>query len=260
MFRSASPLGARVVAPAAVLAAGLALAACRGPHPHAHARQDHPAAGAPMRVAEPLACPPAVGGLARTAQAADGQSCAYRGRDGEQVSLQRLAVPAGQTPQAALAPIEAGLRPLVPARAGPAPVSVDAGDDDNDDHAKVDLPGIHVDAHGDKADVRVFGVKVNADGDNANVNVGQGDSRAVVRAGPDGAEIRAADVDAANAKLVLILAADRPGPAGVRAAGYIAEGPAKGPLAVAVFKSAAPRNNWRGDRDLNGLLELNVKQ
>ncbi|MDR3513457.1 MAG: hypothetical protein P4L73_17600 [Caulobacteraceae bacterium] len=253
---------ARPIGLVAALAAGVALSACRGPHPHAHAhaRPDDDGSGPAMSVAATLTCPQTFGGLTRTAQAADGQSCDYRGPGGEQVSLMRLVLAAGQTPQAALAPTEAALRPLIPARPGSPTVSVDAKDDSDDDHAKVDLPGIHVNANGDKADVKVFGVTVKAEGDDADVHVGHGDHNAVVKAGPDGAEVRAEDVGDASVNLALILASDHPGPSGLRAVGYLARGPARGPLAVATFKASARHSDWRGDHDLNGLLALNVKQ
>ena len=44
----------------------------------------------------------------------------------EGLALKRLAL-TGQTPQAALAPTEAALQTLMPAHAGAAPVSLDAG-------------------------------------------------------------------------------------------------------------------------------------
>jgi hypothetical protein len=242
------------LAAGAGLAAALALAACHPPHVRRHDWGDR----RPMSVANPLVCPQAVGGLKRTAQASDGQSCAYVGGHDLQVTLQRLAV-ADHDPIATLAPIEATLRPLIPPRDGPAPVSVDAGDGSSD-HAQVDLPGVRVKAEDDRAEVQAFGVTVRADGKNAAVNLGQGSSRTVVLAGPNGAEVRVADVGPTNADLVLVLTADRPGPSGLHAVGYLARGPLAGPLAVVTFRSAAGRHEWRRDRDLNSLLALNVKQ
>lgn len=260
MRLSASPLGLT-----ASLLAGLALCACRGPRPHAHAHQDHGWSGAPMSVSATLVCPESFGDLTRTAQAGDGQSCAYRGDEGEQVEIKRMLL-AGQSAQTVLAPTEAALKALVPVNAdsssGHAKPDKDDDDDDSDgaDRANVDLPGVHVKANGDKADVNVFGLTVHADGDNANVNVGHGKNQAVVTAGPGGAEIHANSVDSTNASLVLILASDHAGPTGLRAAGYLAKGPVSGPLAVVTFKSDAQHGDWRDDHDLNGLLDLNVKQ
>lgn len=211
-----------------------------------------------MTVGAVLDCPSSVGRLDRTAQAADGQSCDYAGGAGEQVSLRRISL-SGQDAETALSPIEAELRPLIPPRQGPSPVDVDTEDAPSSQHAKVDLPGIHVDAQGDKAEVHVFGVTVNANGANANVNLGGGDEGTSVQAGLNGAEVRVRDIDGSNALLALVLATDQPGPSGYHAVGYLARGPATGPLVTAVFKATEGREDWRGDRDLNRLLRLNVK-
>jgi hypothetical protein len=238
----------------------LGLAACHPPHIH-HREAAKSEDDGPVSVAATLTCPQTIGGLTRTAQAADGQSCDYTGRGDLHVSLRRLVL-SGAAPTEALAPVEASLRPLIVARAGPSPIDIDSDDDDDDDddHDKVDLPGIHVDAHGDEADVRVLGVTVHADGDKADVDVGKTGSHATVLAGPAGAEIRSVDIDDDSANLVLVLASDKPGPSGDRAAGYVARGPVKGPLVAAVFHASRGHADWRGNRDLNGLLDLNVKQ
>jgi hypothetical protein len=240
---------------AAMIAAAFSLSACYWPRPHPHrGRSD---GRAPASVAATLVCPPSFGELIRTAQTADGQSCDYRGPDREQVSLTRLVL-AGQSPQAALAPTEAALSGLVAVRAEK-PEAV--GEADDDDHARVDLPGVHVHADGDKAEVKVFGVTVNADNDRADVHVGEGDHSATIHANSDSAEVHVDAVDGPNVNLVFILAGDHPGPSGYAAVGYLARGLAGGPLAVASFKSAAAHHtDWRGDHDLNGLLALNVKQ
>ena len=152
---------------AAILAgAALTLAACHPPHIRRHARE---AGEGLLTVNATLACPDKVGALTRTAQAADGQSCDYKGPDHEQAHIERLPLD-GLSAQAAVAPLEAGLRPLIPVRAGPNPTDVATSDDDRDSdsgdegddggHSKVDLPGIHVRAHGDKAQVKVFGITV----------------------------------------------------------------------------------------------------
>lgn len=275
----ASPIGL-----AASLLAGLCLCACRGPRPHANAHEDHGWPGAPMSVSDTLDCPDMVGGLTRTAKAGDGQSCDYRGGAGEQVEVKRILL-AGQAPQVALAPTEAALKALVQvhpdaaARADAAKPSKAKSDDDSDaddrdsdddsdkadnsggdDHANINLPGVHINANGDKADVKVFGVSIHADGDNANVDVGHGKKHATVVAGPQGAEIHADDADDSNVRTAFILAADHPGPNGYLAAGYLAKGPAGGPLVVVTFKAGASHGDWQGDHDLNSLLDLNVKQ
>ena len=256
------PLAAGLAVSAAV--AVLLVAACHPPHIHPGDR-GQTWFDRPMKVGAVLTCPQTLGSLERTAQAGDGQSCDYAGGGDEQVALKRLAL-AGQTPQAALAPTEAALQTLMPAHAGSAPVSVDAGGGDADDgdvhdHAKIDLPGVHINAQGDKAQVRVFGIVVDANGDNANVNIGGGSSRTVVQAGPGGAVIRVINIGPTNVKLAYVLAGgQRSGPSPYRAVGYLARGPLDGPLVVATFKATESHEDWRGDHDLNALLALNVKQ
>lgn len=260
---------ARPIGLAASLIAGLCLCACRGPRPHAHAHEDHGWPGAPASVADTLDCPETFGSLTRTAQAGDGQSCDYRGPDKEQVEVKRILL-AGQSAQTALAPTEAALKAVVQVHQSsdsaaskstkPSQDDDDDGDSDSDDHADINLPGVHIKANGDKSDVDVFGVHVHADGDNANVDVGHGKHYATVVAGPQGAEIHADDTDKANIRMALILASDHPGPNGYLAAGYMAKGPAGGPLVVVTFKSGEGHGDWQGDHDLNGLLDLNVKQ
>ena len=213
----------------------------------------------PVTVADRLSCPDHEGDLTRTDQAASGKTCQYRGDDGREVSLTLLALN-GQAPQAALAPTEADLRTLVPAHGGPNLVNIDANDDGDRSHdnAKVDLPGIHIDAHGDRAQVSVFGVNIKANGDKADIttpNIGM--KGATIHAGPGGAEIRAGDVGKNTADLVFILAGDNPGPSGDRAVGYIARGPASGPLVVGEFKSKDGGHDHH-DRDLERLIDLNV--
>ena len=62
-----------------------------------------------------------------------------------------------------------------------------------------------------------------------------------------------------GADLTFILASDTPGPSGVRAAGYLARGPAVGPLVVASFKSKGSHRGGDHDRDaLSRLVDLNA--
>ena len=102
----------------------------------------------------------------------------------------------------------------------------DKGDSDSDERANVDLPGLHIQAHGDKADVHVGPIHINANGETATVRSmddvrmrGEGLSR--VKRG-----IRA----------MFVYAGDELG-GGYKYVGYEASGPRTGPLAVAVVKS-----------------------
>jgi hypothetical protein len=230
--------------------AAAALSGCVRVHHHAHLSR----AGRPMVVAAQLDCPQSEGWLTRVSISADGTTCQYRGGDVDQVTLTRLPLN-GQTPQAVLAPIETSLKTLIPPRKDDAPSA--SGDNDGD-NARIDVPGVHIDAHGDKAVVKVFGVTIDADNDKANIHAGLGSKNAVVLADHGGAEVRATDIDAANANLVLILASEKPGPTGFRSVGYMARGPVAGPLVVLQYKSTINRDGVSDDHDLHRLMDLNV--
>ncbi|HEX4180265.1 MAG TPA: hypothetical protein VHY32_05705 [Caulobacteraceae bacterium] len=239
----------------AALGSGIAagLSGCVKHHPrHLH---DH----RPLIVGARLDCPDAQGSLIRTSISADANRCEYRRDDGEQVSLVRLPLN-GQTPQAGLAPIEASLKTLLPPRQPGAPADPgDSGVKDGD-NACIDVPGVHIDAHGDKAVVRVLGVTIDADSDKANVHAGLGGDKAVVSADQNGAEIRAIDQGGPNANLVLVLASERPGPTGLHSVGYMARGPASGPLVVAEFKNPRAHVHSEDDHDIRRLLDKNLSR
>jgi hypothetical protein len=211
---------------------------------------------AAVTVAAQLNCPRTEGALDRVSAAADGQSCVYRKGDQEDVTLARVPLN-GQEPRAALAPMEADLAGLVPVHAAPPPAAPEPPQADGDDRAKIDLPGVHIDTHGDKAKVSVLGVTVNADGDRADVHAGADGASTTVHAGPGGAEIRAGRVGDNSANLVYILAGDSAGPRGYRAVGYLARGPIAGPLIVGEFKARSGTGDHH-DHDLEDLIKLNL--
>lgn len=226
----------------------------------------HPAAmaGRALRVATRLDCPAEQGALARASVASDGRTCLYRGEQGEAVTLELLST-GGRPAQAALAPLEAELERDVPTR-GPAhglgsPAPPGAGVAGGEGHARVDLPGLHVDAHGDKARVRVAGVSIDADGERANVDVRHGfGSIASLRSDEHGVEMHSGSITGANVNLILVLASMAPGPSGDHAGGYVARGPATGPLVVGVLKAPA-QGHGGGDpfRDVKRLVNRNVR-
>ncbi|HEY8003454.1 MAG TPA: hypothetical protein VIE16_04460 [Phenylobacterium sp.] len=213
--------------------------------------------GAPLRVASALDCPASQGELTRIAQAPDGRSCDYRGHAGETVQL-RLVPLAGRSASEAMAPTRAALHALLPVYNEPV-----AADDDGrpGDRADVDLPFFHVHTDGDRADVRMFGVRIHSQGDNADVNVGRGHKHAVVHAGARGAEVSVEDVGRSNASLVYVLASERRTASGYRAVGYLAKGPARGPLVVGEFRSTE-RRDGRGEgghNDIDRLIDRNLR-
>ena len=212
-----------------------------------------------LTVAAILDCPEHQGDLTRTAQAADGKTCDYTGNKGEVVGLSLMALD-GVAPGEALKPTETLLKGLVPDTVGQG-VNISAASDGKDpDHAKIDLPGFHIDAHGDKAHMKILGQTIDADNDHAEVHARAGGMReAVVRAGPGGAEVRANRVGEHSAKLYYMMASTKPGPEGWRTAGYIAKGPVAGPLVVATFKSKEEHHGEIRGRDLDHLVDRNAK-
>ena len=245
---------------AGIALAALAASACHPLHLH-HDRL--------MVVAARLDCPETDGLLTRVSAAPDGNSCIYQHRNGDDVTVTRLALN-GQTPQAALAPIDADLKTLVPAPPPPTASSgasasseaAKAESGDSNDNANVDVPGVHVQAHGDNADVNVMGITVHARGEKANVQIGNGaNSISVVGNGEsEDAQVRVSEVNSTNARITYVLAGAAAGPSGYRSVGYLARGPVTGPLVVVVVKSRINHGGMQVDRDLRRLLDLNVRQ
>lgn len=212
--------------------------------------------GPPLKAVAVLDCPTTQGALTRTAQAADGRSCDYRGPDDETVRLTLMPLQ-GRSPTDAMAPTRAELHALLPVYAQPIP-AIDDGL--SGDRADVDLPFLHVHAVGDRADVRLFGIRISSQGQNADVDVGHGRKRSVVHAGAKGAEVIAEEVGKTNASLVYVLAANHRMPSNYRAVGYVAKGPVTGPLVVAEFRSARDRRQGDGDHgDIGRLVDRNVR-
>jgi hypothetical protein len=220
---------------------------------------------APLKHLAALDCPAVQGELTRTAEAPDGRWCDYSGRDGRWVRLRLLDLD-GRSAQEALEPTKAALRELVP-MSGHAVVAVKS-DGSGRDRADIDLPFFHVHTDGDRADVNIFGIKVKADGPYADVKTDVGLKNTRVHAGPEGAEVTAEDVGGRNASFVYVLAAKKRAPSGWAAVGYVAKGPADGPLVVGEFRS--PRGEDAEDRhhddrtygdhgDLDRLIARNLK-
>jgi hypothetical protein len=259
-----------------LLAGGLLLGACHPVHGHGHvAIFGHPNY---TKILSKLTCPDREGRLTRTDMAADGTSCHYTNDRGDDVDLTLLALNGASAAQA-LAPTEATLKAALPmettAKATASANAEGDSDSDNDDdddkgdhsdsgghdHTHIDLPGLHIEADGDKAKVRLPGVSIDADGDKANVHTSAFGLRgASIEANNGGAVIRAGATDLNGADLTYILASDAAGPDGVHAAGYIARGPAVGPLVVATFKAKRSEHNEHGDHDdISRLVNLNVR-
>jgi hypothetical protein len=112
---------------------------------------------------------------------------------------------------------------------------IDVDNEDGNDEAHINLPGLHIDAGGERADVRVGPIHVNASGDTATVKSVQD-----VRMRGEGFSMRKRGIRA-----MFVYAGDDIG-GGYKYVGYEASGPRTGPLAVAVVKSKAD-SGFHGD-------------
>lgn len=189
----------------------LGLAACD--HPDA-ARQRTERA---LKVVSKLDCPERQGQLKRSAAASDGLSCVYAS-DRAEVTLRLVSLNGGE-PAAALAPIEAELKALLPDVKTNPPASA-TGDVD------IKLPGVSIQAGEQGAKVRAPGVEVNAvEGGGAEVRA----SRNLTVSTDNKDRSR----DGVSARYIL---ASDTAKGGWKAVGYDARGPVGGPLVVGVVK------------------------
>jgi hypothetical protein len=141
----------------AVSLAALGAAACSPKADVAHDRNKASGKGAPLRAISKLDCPEKQGELIRVSAAADGQACVYAGRNAE-VTLNLVALNGGDA-EAALAPIEADLKALMPAMKAPSPPPSSGQADPGAAHVR--LPGIKIDAHDNGADIKIGGLSIN---------------------------------------------------------------------------------------------------
>lgn len=245
----------------------LSLAGCQR-----HKRSDVVVGGHVLAVSDRLVCPDRQGAFQRTAEATDGQSCAYTGPDDERLELKRLAL-TGLSAADRLSSLRAELSTIVPLperAAAPSGerMTVEAKSSeggDHDDHANIDLPGLHVKTDGDKAMVNLPGIHINAEGDVAHISTNIGALKnAKIDANDDGAKIEADMTDSANVDMTWYVVAKAAGPKGDHMVGYYARGPKTGPLVVAQMRSksehqnGSPSNLLGGD-DVHKLVSLSLK-
>ncbi len=213
-----------------------------------------------LHVGDRLSCPDRVEDLTRTAGSADGQACAYGGPDHEEVQLS-LAPLNGQSADLRLAALDRTLRADLPAAVGASTgEGVPRGGTEKGKQAHIDLPGFHLDATDGTARIRMPGVSINADDDDANVTSSvDGVKQSTVHAHGGGAEIRTGEVNANGVDVSYLLASDTPGPGGDRVVGYVAKGPAAGPLVVGVFHARAhAHHDVAGRSAVRRLVGMNV--
>ncbi len=253
----------RAVILAAVSASALVLTAC-ATRVNYEGFEPSSASGSPLKSLTALDCPDREGVLTRAGQAADGRSCEYRSPDGETVRLSLLDL-GGRPAAEALAPTQAQLRTLLPLPFKPMPAmpTPQAGEGES---ADVRLPFLHVRTVNDQADVRLFGlIHIRDDGGhNTEVKIHKGGKHTIVHATLGGAEVVAEDVGKTNAELSYVLASDRRrGAEGWRAVGYVAKGPAAGPLVVGEFRALdreeGERHRHGKTNDIDRLIDRNVK-
>ena len=261
----------------AVSLAAFAACSLAARSPKVDAKRDErrlPGQHAPLRAISKLDCPERQGELTRVSAAADGQTCAYAGQNAE-VTLSLIALNGGDA-EAALAPIEADLKTLMPAIKSP-PTPPPSDGKPRGESARISLPGIKIDAGDNGADIKIGGLTINANDNGAEVKVaknvtvrdGGGNSNVSVKSTNDAegdTEIHATDDGAQirqrkggdGVRATLILASDK-ATSGYRVVGYEARGPKGGPLAVAVVK-AKGRDGSDHDifEDMKTLVRHNV--
>lgn len=239
-----------------VAAAGavLGLGACQRTVERTEVETDADKATA-LRTISKLDCPQKQGELTLVGTAADGKTCAYA-MDGAEVTLRLVALEGGDA-KAALDPIEAELKGIIPApqKSAGATASVDAEEDNSGKgKAEINFPGLHIKADEGGADIRLGNIRVDADEGGAEVKVG---NETTVNATDEGAEIRTLK-GGDEVRSTYILASDK-GSNGYHVVGYEARGPKAGPIVVAVVKA---QRDDRSQRDLfddmKDLVEHNV--
>jgi hypothetical protein len=230
--------------------AALTLAACD--HPDA-ARQR---AARAMKVISKLDCPATQGHLTLSTASADGLTCDYAA-DGVEVTLKLVRLENGNA-VAALSPIEAGLRTLMPSvkpgAAVPAAGDATKGDQDVD----ISLPGISIRTAGDSANVSVGGANgpnIRANDDGAEIRVQRNVERDGTKVESEG---RRGHHDDGGVYARFILASDK-ATQGWAVVGYEARGPQGGPLVVATLKAKRGQHNDDDSfSDVDALVRHNV--
>lgn len=199
----------------------------------------------PLKPLARLDCPNSQGRFDRTGAAPDGRSCDYSGPDGSRLQLKLVSL-SGDA-EAALSPLEAQMKTMLPPPPPPASASnppPEPPSSDKDD-VNIDLPGISIHADDKNAKVNVGGVHIDANGKDNTARVTGGDhghGQFSVDANDNGAVVRARSFGP-NFEESLILASKTAGPDGWRTVGYEAVGPKTGPLVVASFQSRSDQHD-----------------
>jgi hypothetical protein len=237
---------------AAVAVAAFSLAACDREVRITRKDPPPPAGGASYKTVTRLDCPQAQGDLKLASAAPDGRTCAYHANDGTEVDL-RL------SDETALTALETELRALVPPPPPRAekPVAEVSANGDKDAHLR--FGGLSIDAEDGQAKISLGGLHIDSEGDNTDISVnkrGGGDVK--ILANDDGAEIRDSRSNERGVRRTLILARQKPTPAGYHLVGYEARGPQAGPLVVAVIRAKGDKDTDYVFKDMKALVTRNA--
>jgi hypothetical protein len=262
--------GMRPFAPSHVLLplflAATTLAACDEPNVRISSTSAGTGKDGVLNVVEALQCPETQGVLTRKGSAQPGgKVCTYTGPKGAEVNLHLVDLNGDPSSQVLLT-FEHQLAQSLPqaladirarqardaakdaannAEARAADAERAAADADKaaaeaessaDDTARVRLPGVMIDAHGDKARVRIGGLSINADDTGGTVNVRSDDESVDINATDNGAEVRTRGAGDAT-RTTWMLTDNHDSNSGWRMVGYEARGPAGGPIVIATVRT-----------------------
>lgn len=246
-----------------------------------------------LKVVDGLQCPQTMGSLTRKGTAhAGGNVCTYVGAKGAEVSLHliRLETTSVDEVLQSFQTRLSGEMPLTIARlraaeeaaaADAAAADLEAARADVDaahadaaaaDSTTVQVPGVHIESHGDTAEVKLPGINIQSHGDRSHVRIGginiqssdgsgtvdirTGEDHVSIQSHADSTEVRTSTGGDAT-RITWILSDPEASASGWRLVGYEARGPQAGPVVVATVRS---RDSERGRvfADARDLVTLNV--
>ena len=236
--------------------AATALSACDQPNVRISSTSSDAGTNGVLKVVEALQCPETQGVLTRKGSAqAGGMACTYTGPKGAEVELHLVDLegePSSQVLRAfehqlaqslphTLADIRArqaedAARDAQAQAADAERAAADAEAAANDAAARIHLPGVSIDAHGDKARVRIGGLRINADDTGGTVNIRSDDESVDINATDSGAEVRTRGASDAT-RSSWMLTDNHTSNSTWRMVGYEARGPVGGPIVVATVRT-----------------------
>ncbi|WP_417231540.1 methyltransferase type 11 [Brevundimonas sp.] len=257
-----------------------------------HTGQDGP--HGVLKVVDALQCPQTMGSLTRKGTAhAGGSVCTYVGAKGAEVSLHLIQLD-GTSVDSVLEAFQTRLSQEMPLtiarlRAAEETAAAEAARADGDaaqadaeaaradaaaaeESTTVQMPGVHIETHGDNADVKLPGINIQSHGDRSHVRIGginiqssdgsgqvniqSGEDRVSIQSHADSTEVRTSTGGDAT-RITWVLNDPEASESGWRLVGYEARGPRGGPIVVATVRS---RDSERGRvfADARDLVTLNV--